>query len=189
MPRRPLNDLSQDQESQQIMRLRTIYLLSFIFLFSCSTEPVWKEVDINSKVRISLPEGFLLSSAPNPHAIAHYEDTMHSLFLMIIPESKDTMKAYELDYNLSTYFDEVCADLLSKLSGGKVSGISPKKIGTLASFQGTIEGTSGSQPVRYEVAAVESVEYYYQIITAFPAEDSLKYKDRMLKSIASFREL
>ena len=177
------------------MRRRAIsasIYLSFAFsvlLFACSTEPEWHTVDINSRVSLSIPHGFELSSTPNTHALAHYEDTMHSLFLMIIPESKDTMKAYELDYNLSTYFDQVCADLLSKLSGGKISGIRAEKIGAASGFRGSILGTSGKNTVCYEIAAIESAKQYYQVITAFPAEDSVKYKVQMQKVISSFKEL
>lgn len=165
------------------------FLPVLLFLAACSGEPEWKEVTVNSRVQLSLPEGLMLSADPNPNALAHYEDTMKSIFLLVIPESKDTMKAYEMDHNLSTYFDEVCRDISSRLSGPAVQGMHAEKIGDHDAYIAIISGTSGTKKVQYVLAGIESPRIFYQLITAYPAEDSLKLRPQMEKILRSFREL
>lgn len=152
-------------------------------------EPEWKEVDINSRIHLSIPEGMILSAAPNPHALAHYEDTMHSTFLIVISESKDTMAAYELDYNLSTYFDEVCREISGRLSGAVISQVHSEKINGSDAFLGKISGTFGNKQIGYVLGGIETPKNFYQIITAFPVTDSVRFTPEMEQVIRSFREL
>lgn len=169
------------------MRIAGYFLL--ICMISCQTETSWKEVTINSRVSVSLPEGMTLSSEPNPHALAHYEDTMKSVFFILIRESKDTMKTYELDHNLSSYFEQVCRDVTDKLSGASPAIIQAEKISQKDAYMGYTTGTYGSKKIGYVLGGIETDAFFYQLITAYPVEDSVKAKPDLERLIRSFREL
>ncbi len=172
-----------------MMKFHGPCLLSLIFLLGCVSDPEIVEVSVNGKVKMLLPSSLTLSPKPNPDALLHYEDTIHSIYFLVIAESKDSMKAYEMDLNLNTYFNATCLDLNSRLSGAVNYGLKPETINGLAAFTGFVRGNSGKEKIMYSLATIESKKNFYQLVAAYPTDDSTRWKPVMGGVILSFREL
>lgn len=168
-------------------------MIRFLFLWcllvcSCAHDPEFRDVTVNNSVFIRVSDNLVPARNSNPNAILHFEDTIHSVYLLVIAESKDSMNTYEMDFNLSSYFDQTSKDLSARLSSGTIKNINAEKISGADAFISDIEGKTGKQNVHYKFAAIETGKHFYQVIAAFPSEDSL-YSESLMTSIRSFKEL
>src|SRR5687767_2432666 len=104
------------------------FLLCGILLASCNPQPDFRDVTINETISIRIADHLVPATHANANALLHYEDTVHSVYLLVISESKDSMNAYEMDFNLSSYFDQTSKDLSSRLSAGTIKNVQAEKI-------------------------------------------------------------
>jgi hypothetical protein len=162
-----------------------IFFLFSVFL-SCTEEIKYRTVAMPGKFEISLPNNFIPAVDPHPGSLIHYEDTLRNRFFLIIGESKDSLTAYELSYNISGYFEEAVKNLESKFPGCSVSKPEPVNAQKASGFRCSLRGKNGSQDLSYEFYALESEHYFFQLLGGFAAEDSSASKDLFGKIFPGF---
>ena len=111
---------------------------------------------------------------------------------MVVKESKDTMIAYGLKYDLNSYFTKTYNSLASKLQDGKMSIDNPNSfaetINSNKAIVGKIAGKVKEDDLLYFLTIVETKKSFYQIIFGMPKDQEDRYTRAMDTMRESFRE-
>lgn len=166
-----------------------LILLTFI-LFSCSNETAFKEVKVNERYAISIPE--YLQACPDLHKDAsfQYQNTDKDIYAIVIDERKKTMANYDLDYDIDLYFKNIASQpFLETIKNGKVSEPHHGKIDGHEALISEITGNVDGIDAYYKMGVIETPFAFYQILTWTRADNKNLYEKDMKRMIESFREL
>ena len=171
---------------------RTLILLSLIsVLFSCKITTTYKEEKFDG-FSLKIANFLTASKSPVERSSAYYEDTLNNFVMMVVKESKDTMIAYGLKYDLHSYFTKTYNSLASKLTDGKMSIENPNSyadtIGPFKAIVGKISGSVNEDALIYFLTIVETKRSFYQIIYGMPKDQENRYTASMEEMRKSFRE-
>ena len=168
-------------------------LLFFLLtiLFSCKTTVTYKEEKFDG-VSMKIADFLTALKSPAEKASAYFEDTLNNFVMMIVKESKDTMIAYGLKYDLNSYFTKTYNSLASKLKDGKMSIDNPTSysdmIGPFKAIVGKIGGNVNDDELIYFLTIVETKKCFYQLICGMPKDQENRYTIPMEEMRKSFRE-
>jgi hypothetical protein len=168
--------------------LFSIFILSAFA--SCNNETVFKEVKVNNRYSISIPDYLQPCTDLHKDASFQYQNTDKDIYAIVIDERKKTMENYDLDYDIDLYFNSIAKQpFLETIKEGKVSPPGRQDINghkaLVADITGKVDGTA----VYYRMAVIETPFAFYQILVWTRADNKDKYFPDMVKMIESFKEL
>jgi hypothetical protein len=172
-----------------LRKLSFLLLTTFIFS-SCSNETVFKEVKVNDRFAISIPEYLQPCVDLHKDASFQYQDTEKDIYAIVIDERKKTMAKYDLDYDIDLYFKNIASQpFLETIKDGKVSTPEHKTINGNPALVSEITGNVDGIDAYYRMGVIETPYAFYQILTWTRADNKEKYANDMKKMIESFKEL
>jgi hypothetical protein len=175
------------------MKKTFMLLLVCIGLISCDTKTEFKSIKVND-YSISLPDFLSEGKDLNGDASLQYQNLFKEFYVVVIDESKESFKdaieINELEDVYESNFDGYTELLIGNLETAvtfknkteketKINGL-PAKILT---FEGTVEGID----IYYQVAYIDGITNYYQIMTWTLPNKKDTYKEIMDKMFQSFK--
>ncbi len=159
-------------------------------IVSCNTKTIFKDVSINSRYTISIPEYLQPCADLHKDASLQYQNTEKDVYAIVIDERKKTMENYNLDYDIDLYFKNIASQpFLETIKDGKVSIPGRQEIdghkALIAEITGKIEQTA----VYYKLGVIETPYAFYQLLVWTRAENKDKVEPDMIKMLESFKEL
>lgn len=165
-------------------------LLISLTLVSCTHETVFKEVKVNNRYSINIPDYLQPCADIHKDASLQYQNVDKDIYAIVINEKKITMQAYDLDYDLDLYFNSVASrPFLETIKDGKVSPPGRQEINGNKAIIAEITGKIEANEVYYRMAVIESPYEYYQVLIWTRAANKDKYLADMTQMIESFKEL
>lgn len=157
---------------------------------SCNNETTFREVTVNNRYSISVPDYMQPCADLHKDASFQYQNTDRDIYAIVIDGRKKTMNNYDLDYDIGLYFKNIATEpFLETIRDGKLSAPRPKQISGNKALIGEITGKIDQTPVYYKLGVVETPSSFYQIITWTRGDNKTRYENDMSKVIDSFREL
>ena len=96
---------------------------------SCSKETQFREVTVNNRYSLSVPDYLQPCADLHKDASFQYQNTDKDIYAIVIDEQKKTKANYDLDYDIDLYFKNIAAQpFIESIKDGKVSTPSPKQI-------------------------------------------------------------
>jgi hypothetical protein len=168
---------------------KLLILNAFLFIAaSCNNQTEFKEVNVNNKYAISIPEYLQPCVDLHKDASFQYQNTDKDIYAFVIDERKKTMAKYDLDYDINLYF-KVASQPFLEAKSGKVGTPAHEKIDGHDALVTEITGNLDGIEVYYKMGVVETPFAFYQILTWTRADNKAKYESDMKRMIASFKEL
>jgi len=175
------------------MKKTFMLLLACISLFSCDSQTEFKSIKVND-YSISLPDFLSEGKDLNNDASLQYQNLFKEFYVVVIDESKEsfkeTIEINELEDVYDSNFDGYTELLIGSLEEAitlknkketetKINGL-PTKI---LSFEGNVEGID----IYYQVAYIDGIANYYQIMTWTLADKKETHKKTMDEIFQSFQ--
>lgn len=173
------------------MSKRFLFLFILPFLIaSCKHEAAFKEVKVNDRYAISVPEYLQPCTDLHKDASLQYQNPEEDIYAMVIDERKKTMANYNLDYDVDMYFKNIASQPFTEaIKDGKVSIPGRQEIDGHKALIAEITGNVNETNVYYKMGIVETPYAFYQIFTWTRADNKEEYVEDMTKIIESFKEL
>lgn len=168
---------------------KLLFSITLLFLFSCSSETAFKEVKVNERYAVSVPEYMQACTDLHKDASFQFQNTEKDIYAIVIDERKKTMEKYDLDYDLDLYFKNSSQPFLETIKDGSVSVPSPEKINGEKALISEITGKIDQTSVYYKLGIIETPYAFYQILTWTSADNKSRYEQDMMRIIRSFKEL
>ena len=167
-----------------------LMLMSVLLVSSCNQPTVFKEVKINNRYTISIPDYLQPTPDAGKEASLQYQNTEKDVYAIVIDEKKKTMANYDLNYNVDTYFNSIASQsFIESIKNGKVSIPGRETINGNKALIAEITGQINETDVIYKMAIIETPYTFYQILVWCRAQNKTKYEGDMMKIIESFKEL
>jgi hypothetical protein len=162
-----------------------------VFIFSsCSNETAFKEVKVNDRYSISIPEYLQPCVDLHKDASFQYQNTDKDIYAIVIDERKKTMAKYDLDYDIDLYFKNIASQpFLETIKNGKVTTPVRETINGNSALVSEITGNVDGIDAYYKMGVIETPYAFYQILTWTRADNKDKYENDMKRMIESFKEL
>lgn len=170
------------------MRNTAYLFLCFLFLLSCKGPASFNEVKADG-FSIKIADFLTALKKPEVRSSLYYEDTLNNCLFMVVEESKDTMRAYGLKYDLNSYFDKTSKSLFDKLQDGGLANSHSENIDSNKAVVGRIAGRLNDEHLVYYLTVIETRNHFYQLICGMPVDQEARYEKDMNTMIRSFREL
>ena len=162
--------------------------LLILAITSCNTETVFKEVKVNDRYSISVPEYLQPCVDLHKDASFQYQNNEKDMYAIVIDERKKTMAKYDLDYDIALYY-KVATQPFSEAKNGIVGVPVKEKIDGHDALVSEIKGNLEGIDVYYNIGVIETPFAFYQILTWTRADNKDKYEGDMTRMIESFKEL
>jgi len=138
---------------------------------------------------IKIPEYMSVAKDLNESAVLQYSNPKEEMYLIVIADSKDEMKAANVNYTLQSYFDFAAKNLEGSVTNYKLTAPKSKKIHGNDALIGEINGNFNQYEVMYKLGTIESSKRFYQILTWTMGENRTKYGNDMNIMIESLKEV
>jgi hypothetical protein len=161
----------------------------FALISACKQETAFKEVKVNSRYAISIPEYLQPCVDLHKDASFQYQNTDKDIYAIVIDERKKTMVSYDLDYDLDLYFKTASQPILETIKEGKMSTAEHSKINGNEAMVSEISGKFDGIDTYYKIGVVETPFAFYQILTWTRADKKEEFTPDMNAMIDSFKEL
>lgn len=172
------------------MRPNLFFLLCVIALTSCTHKTVFKEVTINNRYTISVPEYLQPCNDLHKDASLQYQNVEKDIYAIVIDEKKSTMADYNLDYDIDLYFNSIASQpFLDNIKNGKVSPPGRQQINGNKALIADVTGQIAETNVFYKMCIIETRFTFYQILIWTRADNKEKFEPDMITMIESFKEL
>ena len=170
---------------------RYLFLLAILLVIvSCNREAVFKEVKVNDRYSISIPEYLQPCADLHKDASLQYQNQDIDIYAMVIDERKKTMANYDLDYDIDLYFKNIASQpFIESIKNGKISPPGRQEIDGHKALIAEITGNINETNVYYRMGIIETPYAFYQILAWTRADNKEKYEQDMTKIIESFKEL
>lgn len=175
--------------AKRFIQINVIVLVAALFS-SCKKETAFNEITINNSYSIAIPEYLTATSGMHANASAQYLNEEKEVYLLVIDEVKEDMEAYDLDYDLDTYYKNIVSTPFKDfIKGGKISIPGRQEINGSKALITEIEGEIDGVLIFYKLAVIETEKKFYQIVTWTKANQKETYEKDMLKIIESVKEI
>lgn len=168
-----------------------LFLSTSIIILSCvNTAVVYREVMVDNQYTLTVPDYLHPCSGLHKKASLQLQNLDDDLYVIVIDEKKITLRDFDVNYSLKTYFDNVIQQPFVKNIKYPVINKYPKeiKIAGNKALMSTIKGLVNNRLVFYKFAIIETPNYFYQIIIWTRDDKKEKLENEMQKIIESFRE-
>ncbi len=174
--------------------LHPIFKISFLVVIltftSCKKQTTFNEVTVNDKYTILIPDYVKPSAGMHQQASLQYQNQEKEFYVLVIDESQSDMKAYDLNYDIETYFQNIVSlPFKENIKNGVVSTPQKREINGANALVAEITGSVNNTDVFYKMAVIESPNKFYQVLTWTRADQKKEYEEDMLKIIESLKEL
>ena len=170
--------------------LSALLILVFIAFNSCVKETVFNEVKVNGQFSVLIPEYLTPSAGLHQQASLQYQNEEKEIYVLVIDESKADMQAYDLDYDIETYYKNIVSTpFTEKIKNGKVSIPGMQEINGNKALIAEITGILNGIDVYYKLAVIETNKRFYQVLTWTRLDRKENYEKDLLKIIESLREV
>lgn len=164
--------------------------ISCLLLFSCKPSVEFNNVVINDGYSISIPSYLTATSGMHQQASAQYENKEKEFYLLVIDESKADMTAYDLDYDIDTYYKNIVSTPFKDfIKDGKISIPGRQEINGAKALITNIEGLVENTNIFYKLAVIETTNKFYQVVIWTRADQREKYEKDMITIIESLKEI
>src|SRR6218665_1458713 len=164
--------------------------ISSLMLVSCTKETVFKEVKVNDRYAISVPDYLQPCVDLHQDASLQYQNTELDIYAMVIDERKKTMVNYNLDYDIDLYYNNIASQpFVESIKDAKISPAGRQEIDGHKAIVTEITGKIDQSSVYYRLAVIETPYAFYQLLVWTRADNKEKYGADMMKMIESFKEL
>lgn len=160
------------------------------FVVSCKKETVFKEVKINDRYSISVPDYLQPCTDLHKDASLQYQNTEIDIYAMVIDERKKTMENYSLDYDIDLYYNNIASQpFLETIKDVNISPAGRQKIDGHKALISEITGKIDQNSIYYRLGVIETPYAFYQLLIWTRGDNREKYEPDMKKMIESFKEL
>lgn len=160
--------------------LLALSILAFFFLFR--SEPVkFKEVKLEGKFSISIPEYLVSADNADPNALLQYQNEKEQLFVVVY-ERRDTFPT-----SIEASFKKFTDRLIPKIGDAVMVKYYPKRINAHHAMIGNIRGKVNGTGVYYRVALIEAGRTCYEIIIGIADDNRSNFEEDINSILASFR--
>lgn len=174
------------------MKNITLLLLA-VFIISCESSDEWKTIKVNNYA-VELPSYLSESKQLNDDASLQYQNIFKELYIIVIDENKKEMESSLSDNGLDEIYSNDFEGYTELLSTNLASNVEMKnkteKDTLINSLQAKIlkfEGEVEDFKVFYEVAYINGVDDYYQVMSWTLLDNKSNYEQTMDKMIHSFK--
>ena len=165
-------------------------VVAFIAFNSCIKETVFNEVKVNGQYSVLIPEYLTPAAGMHQQASLQYQNEEKEIYVLVINESKADMQAYDLNYDIDTYYKNIVSTpFLETLKNGKVSIPGRQEINGNKALVAEITGVLNGIDVYYKMAVIETNKKFYQVLTWTRADRKEKYEKDLFKIIESVKEI
>lgn len=177
---------------------KTIILLLFsMVLLSCETDNTERTISYENKYSLAIPAFLTEVHNLNDEASLQYQHAWKEFYVIVIDEPKSELQGALDTYNLSNSYtnnlDGYSKLILDNFNLGDLNlgysniedTIINKMPAKLLSFSQSIDDTD----IYFEVALIEGIESYYQVMAWTSEEKKYFYKDKMNDILFSLKEL
>jgi hypothetical protein len=173
-----------------MLRKFLVLLVVSTAVSGCTHETEFKEVKVNNRYAISIPDYLQPCADLHKDASLQYQNVEKDIYAIVIDEKKVTMQDYNLDYDIDLYFNSIASQpFLETIKDGKVSPPGRQDISGNKALIAEITGKIDANAVYYRLCVIESPYEFYQILVWTRAENKDKYLPDMTRMIESFKEL
>ncbi|MBN8702612.1 MAG: hypothetical protein J0M08_06080 [Bacteroidetes bacterium] len=170
--------------------MRILLLIIISALCACTTPIKYSDVKVNNQFSIHVPDFMQPTNEIHQKAALQYQNLEKEFYLLVINESKEQMKAYDLDYDLDSYYKNIVSTpFTEQLKNGKVSMPGRMDIHGKKALISEITGNINNADIYYKLTVIESPEHFYQVVTWTKAENKEKMSLVMDSVIQSFKEI
>ncbi|NHN27242.1 hypothetical protein FIA58_016285 [Flavobacterium jejuense] len=174
--------------------MKKIFLILVVFFtISCETSEELQTINV-SNYSIQLPSYLSESKELNDEASLQYQNIFKELYIIVIHENKGELENALTENGIDEIYSNDFDGYVDLLSTGLASNIEMKNkiekdtvINSLETRVMKFEGKVEDFNVFYEVAYVNGIDNYYQIMTWTLLKKKSDYEDIMDKMIHSFK--
>ena len=166
-----------------------VFFFTSIIIFSCIKKQDVKEIKVNDKYILTVPDYLISCNDLNQQASLQLQSLDSDLYLVVIDEEKP--KTHICLYTLDSYFKTVTKQPFIKEIKYPIINDYPEEIklsGNKALIS-SIKGLVNDRFVYYKLAIIETPKRFYQIILWTREENSKKLDEDILNIIHSFKEI
>jgi hypothetical protein len=157
-------------------------------LISCSSNITYTTTQVAPGISINLASCLSKAEAKDVQYACYYEDTLRDFIFMIVTESKDTMRAYGMKYDINTYYRKTAKALCDALDGGNEARVYPDTINTYTARVSIIKGGAKENKLVYKLTVIETKNNFHQVIFAMTQNGENYYRPVCDTMLQSFKE-
>jgi len=170
-------------------KLGTLLMIALLIAGCGAKKTKFNEAKVAGKFTMQVPEYMAVATNLNKSASLQYSNPTEEVYMVVIDDSKEEMKAADVNYTLQQYFDFAAKNLENSVNNYKLSSPVSKKINGNSALVGEITGKFDKYDVFYKIAAIESSKHFYQILSWTMGDKKDKYSADMDAMIESLKEL
>jgi len=173
------------------MSKQFLFLLIAISVFSsCNKKTVFKEVKINNRYCVLMPDYLQPCTDLDKQASLQYKNGETGIYALVIEDRKKEMQNYDVNLDIDSYFNTIAKQgFVEGIKDGKISIPGRQEINKNKALVADVTGKVNEIEVLYKMAIIETPYTFYQVLIWTSAENKEKLQPDMIKIIESFREL
>lgn len=170
-------------------KLVTLLMIALVMAGCGAKKTKFNEAKVAGKFTMQVPEYLAVATDLNKSASLQYSNPAEEVYMVVIDDSKEEMKAADVNYTLQQYFDFAAKNLEGSVNNYKLSTPVSKKINGNSALVGEITGKFDKYEVYYKIATIESAKHFYQVLSWTMGDRKDKYAADMDTMIESVKEI
>mgnify|MGYP001551997976 CR=1 FL=1 len=149
--------------------MRKLFLIFFpvlFLIFSCANTNQYTDVLVNDQYLLTVPNTLHPCTDLHKRASLQLQNVNEDFYVVAIDEKKLTLRDFNLDYTLKTYYDALIKQPFVQKVKYPVIDKHPREItiGGNKAILSTMSGFVNNREVFYKLGIIETPDYFYQII-------------------------
>lgn len=167
---------------------KLLLLLLVSSIFACSSGK--QEVRVNNQYSITLPAGMKPVTGLNNLASLQQADEGIPLYIVVIDESKEEMRSYDLEYDLDLYYSNIVSrNFVESLSEVSISEPVKEMINGAPAYMVDVTGKAETESIYYKLAIIETPSAFYQVLLWTASDQRQSMQPEMEEIARSVKEI
>ena len=157
-------------------------------LTGCLKTTTFNEINPKGEYTVLLPDYLSATGGIHKQASLQYQNEEKEVYALVIDEKKADLEAYDMKYNLDTYYENVVSKPFTEtLQNAKVNAPGRQDINGNKALVAEITGTLNGVGVYYKLAIIETETKFYQVLTWTRADRKEKYENDLTRIIETLK--